>query len=171
MEEDFAIPQKVGEVERIFREIYEPNEKLIRLNILLVIYFHEKRYDEAMAEVVLLINNPDMAEYKAYLILKQGQISEFQGNFDATLSFYYHTLAIGKWPLYVRYYLWNHIGFCWLRKQKFITAEWCCRNAIKLDPKLWEAWSNLGVSLKHQGEFPEALQCYFKAVLYNRDKA
>ncbi len=53
------------EVERIFRDIRKPNEKLIRLNILLVVYFHDKRYDAAMAEVALLMDNPDMAEYKA----------------------------------------------------------------------------------------------------------
>ena len=156
-------PQKADEVERIFREIRDPNEKLIGLNILLVIFFHDKRYDEAMMSVEELVNDPEMAEYKAYLILKQGQISELQGDFDAALGFYCRSLTIGKWPEYVCYFLWNHIGFCWLFKQEFVTAEWCCRKAIEVNPRRGEAWKNLGVSLEHQGKFTEALQCYFKA--------
>ncbi len=163
-------PQKVGEVERIFKEIRRPNENLIILNIHLAIYFQNNRYGAAMDAVTLLIDNPDMAEYKAYLILKQGQISEFLGDFDSTLNFYCRTLFIGRWPLHVQYYLWNHISFCWLLKHKFKTAEWCCRKAIKLDPKCWDAWTNLGVSLEYQGKFIEALQCYLKTILLGGSK-
>lgn len=74
-----TISQKGGEVNRIFRGAYEPNEKMVGLNILLVVYFHEKRYNEAMNEVTLLIENPDLREYKPYLMLKQCQIRDLQG--------------------------------------------------------------------------------------------
>lgn len=162
MEEEFFLEFIKGGHPFIENRI--PNETLIKLNILLVIYFHEKRYDEAMEEVKALIEAPDMAGYRAYLILIQGQISELQGDFDATLKFYSRAFAIGKWSPYVRYYLWNHIGFCWLFKKRFKATERCCRRAIKLDPKRGDAWKNLGVSLEFQGKLTEALQCYFKAI-------
>ena len=160
----------VRKAEIIYRAICGNNEDLIILNIHLAILFQEKCYDAAMDEVISVIDQFDRVEYKAYLILRQGQISEFQENFDAGLKFYYHTLAIGKWPLYIRYYLWNRIAFCWLQKQKFKTADWAYRKAIKLDSKRWNAWKNLGSSFKRQGKFIEALQCYFQAILlFSRD--
>ena len=60
---------------------------MIGLNILLVIFFHDKRYEEAIKEVQELVENSDMAEYKAYLILKQGQISELQGRLRCSPKF------------------------------------------------------------------------------------
>ena len=163
MEEDLF--WEVIEGGRACIEIRKANEELIKLKFVLVIYFHEKRYDEAMDEVKALIGNPEMAEHKAYLTLIQGQISELQGKFDETLGFYCHAFAIGKWSPYVRYYLWNHIGFCWMLKNRFKGTERCCRRAIKIDPKRGGAWKNLGVCLEYQGRFIEALQCYFKAIL------
>jgi len=154
----------VSEVEEIFKEICGSNEDLFILNIHLAVFFQEKCYREAMDEVTSAIDKFDSVEYKAYLIMRQGQISELQKDFNASLKFYYHTLMIGKWPLYVRYYLWNHIAFCWLFKHKFKSAEWCCRKAIKLDPKRWNAWKSLGGSLERQGKLIEAFQCYFQAV-------
>ena len=163
--------QNVSEVENIFKKICGSNEDLFILNIHLAVFFQEKNYELAMDEVTAAIDKFDRAEYRAYLILRQGQISEFQGNFNGGLRFYYHTLAIGKWPLYVRYYLWNKIAFCWLLKQKYKSAEMCYRKAFKLDPKRWNAWKSLGGSLERRGKLIEALQCYFQAILlFRRDR-
>ena len=57
---------------------FEPNEKLLILNILLVIYFHDKRYDEAMKEIETLLNDPEMKAYKYNLLLKQDEIRELR---------------------------------------------------------------------------------------------
>ncbi len=157
-------PEIRAEAEKLLREMAGPMEMLLALNILLVIYYHDKRYDDAMKETELLFNDPAMHQSRAYLLLKQGEISQLQGDFDAALSFYCRSLTIGKWPEHVAYFLWSHISFCWLYKRQFVTAEWCARKAISISPKRWEAWKNLGAGLELQEKYPEALRCYFKAV-------
>ena len=50
------------------------DEKLIALNILLVIYLHDKRYAEAMEDIEELLNDPEMQVYREYLFLRQEEV-------------------------------------------------------------------------------------------------
>ena len=50
------------------------NEKLIALNILLVIYLYQKRYDDAMEDIEELLNDPEMQIYMEHLLLKQHKL-------------------------------------------------------------------------------------------------
>jgi hypothetical protein len=52
------------------------NENLIALNIILVVYLHCKRYDEAMKEIEELLNDPEMQIYREHLLLKQSQVRQ-----------------------------------------------------------------------------------------------
>lgn len=49
-------------------------EKLIALKILLVIYLHNKRYAEALADIEELLSDPEMQSHKEYLLLKQNEV-------------------------------------------------------------------------------------------------
>lgn len=52
-------------------------EKLIALKILLVIYLHDKRYLDALADIEELLNDPKiMDQHREYLLLKQGEIRQ-----------------------------------------------------------------------------------------------
>ena len=51
-------------------------EKLIALNILLVIYLHDKRYPEAFKDINDLLGDPQMKGCRRYLLLKRVEISE-----------------------------------------------------------------------------------------------
>lgn len=51
-------------------------EKLIALKILLVIYLHDKRYLDALADIVELLNDPKMHSHRGYLLLKQNEVSQ-----------------------------------------------------------------------------------------------
>ncbi len=52
------------------------NEKLIGLRILLVIYLHDKRYAEAMEDIEELLDDPEMQNYREYLLVKQNQVRQ-----------------------------------------------------------------------------------------------
>ena len=50
------------------------NEKLIALNILLVIYMYQKRYDDAMGYIEELLNDPEMQIFRDYLLSKKDAV-------------------------------------------------------------------------------------------------
>lgn len=49
-------------------------EKLIALKILLVIYLHDKRYNDALEDIEELLNDPEMREHREYLILRREEV-------------------------------------------------------------------------------------------------
>ena len=49
-------------------------EKMIALKILLVIYLHEKRYLDALADIEKLLDDPEMQSHREYLLLKQAEV-------------------------------------------------------------------------------------------------
>jgi len=51
-------------------------EKLIALKILLVIYLHDKRHLDALADIEELLNDPKMDQHKEYLLLKQNEVRQ-----------------------------------------------------------------------------------------------
>lgn len=53
-------------------------EKLIALKILLVIYLHDKRYLDALTDIVELLNDPKMQSHRGYLLLKQNEVLAYQ---------------------------------------------------------------------------------------------
>lgn len=48
--------------------------KMIALKILLVIYLHDKRYAEALSDIEELLSDPEMAEHREYLLLRQDEL-------------------------------------------------------------------------------------------------
>ncbi len=51
-------------------------EKLIALNILLVIYMHDKRYLEALDDIEELLADPEMQSHREYLLLKRSEVRQ-----------------------------------------------------------------------------------------------
>jgi hypothetical protein len=49
-------------------------EKLVALNIALVIYLHGRRYEEALEYIDELLNDPKMQEHQEYLLFKHNEI-------------------------------------------------------------------------------------------------
>ena len=139
-------------------------EKLAALPKVLAIYFFQKNYLDAYCLVESLLNDPFMLNHKAYLLFQEGRISEFLYEFNDALIYYCRSLTCPVIPAEIYCDLWNNLGFCWLYKQDFKSAELCCRRAIELDPNRWEAWKNLGISLEHQGCFKESMCTYIKAI-------
>jgi hypothetical protein len=52
-------------------------EKIVALKILLVIYLHDKRYLDALADIEELLNDPKiMDRHREYLLLKQEEVRQ-----------------------------------------------------------------------------------------------
>ena len=51
-------------------------EKLIALNILLVIYMHDRRYLEALDDIEELLADPEMQNEREYLLLKRSEVRQ-----------------------------------------------------------------------------------------------
>ncbi len=51
-------------------------EKLVALKILLVIYLHDKRYLDALADIEELLIDPEMQNQREYFILKQEEVRQ-----------------------------------------------------------------------------------------------
>lgn len=49
-------------------------EKLIALKILLVIYMHDKRYSDALADIEELLRDSEMQSHREYLLLKWDEV-------------------------------------------------------------------------------------------------
>lgn len=60
------------------------NEKLIALNILLVIYLYQKRYKDAMGDIEELLNDPEMQIYREYLLSKQNVVKQSRSSYGRT---------------------------------------------------------------------------------------
>lgn len=52
------------------------DEKLIALKILLVIYLHDKRYLDALADIEELLSDSQMDQHREYLLLKQNEVRQ-----------------------------------------------------------------------------------------------
>ncbi len=55
-------------------------EKLIALKILLVIYLHDKRHLDALADIEKLLNDPKMREHREYLISRREEVRQALAN-------------------------------------------------------------------------------------------
>lgn len=126
---------------------------------------------EAGAITEDLLKDPQMIFHRSRLLFCLGDLSERLYEFDTAISYYCRSLACGSRPEELHHVLWSNLGFCWLYKQDFKTAEQCCRWAISINGQSWDAWKNLGVSLEHQQQIEEAFLAYFKAVLMSRGRA
>ncbi len=56
------------------------------------------------------------------------------------------------------------MGNLWFAQGRLTEAEECFRQALKLKPRLVDAYNNLGNALKYQGKFAEADQCFQQAL-------
>jgi tetratricopeptide (TPR) repeat protein len=78
---------------------------------------------------------------------------------------YRRALALEPKDESVWYYAHNNLGFCLNQIHRHSEAEPFLRQAIEIDPKRYNAYKNLGVSLEAQGEYAEAAQLFVKAMV------
>lgn len=146
-------------------------DKMSALSAFLKVCIAENNLLEGLATTERLLSDPMMIFHRAQLLFHMGNLSERLYDFDAAVGYYCRSLACISRPEDLHQAIWSNLGFCWIYKQDFRTAEQCCRQAVSLNKKSWEAWKNLGVSLECQQQVEEAFLAYFKAVVLSYGRA
>ncbi len=147
------------------------DDKMSALTAVLKVCIAESNLLEGLTITERLLNEPMMIFHRSRLLFWLGDLNERLYDFDPAIGYYCHSLACASRPDELHHVIWSNLGFCWLYKQDFRTAEQCCRRSLELASKEWEAWKNLGVSLEHQQQIEEAFLAYFKAVHLSRGRA
>lgn len=145
-------------------------EKMSALEALLKVCTVDSNYLEGLNTIDRLIGDPAVIAHRSRLLFQAGEMSAGLNDFDAAIGYYCRSLACALRPEDLHPSILTNLGFCWLYKQDFKTAEMCCRQAIQFGSRSWEAWKNLGVSLEHQSHIKEAFAAYFKAVFLSRGR-
>ena len=143
-------------------------KKFSAFETLLKVCIAEGCFWEGINAIDRIINDPEMMTYRARLLFHAGEMSERLYDFNAAIAYYSRSLACATRPEDLHTPILSNLGFCYLYKQNFKTAELCCCQAIKFNPRSWEAWKNLGVSFEHQQLIKGAFFAYFKAVFLSR---
>ena len=145
-------------------------KKFSALETLLKVCVAEGCFWEGLNAIDRIISDPEMTTYQSRLLFHEGQMSERLYDFDAAIGYYSRSLACATKPPDLHPAILSNLGFCFLYKQAWGSAEQCCNQAIKFNPRSWEAWKNLGVSFEHQHLIKGAFFAYFKAVFLSRGR-
>lgn len=167
----FCVPVGIHDVAvKALRTSQSGEEKMSALETLLKVCTVDGNYLEGLNTIDRLISDPAMTAHRSRLLFQAGEMSSGLYDFDAAISYYCRSLACASRPEDLHPAILTNLGFCWLYKRDFKTAEMCCRQAIQFSPHSWEAWKNLGVSLEHQSQIAGAFAAYFKAVFLSRGR-
>lgn len=93
-----------------------------------------------------------------------GQIMGKMHDFENAVSYYQEASALCKVISNITYWINNNLGFSLCMLKRFCEAEKYCRMAIDLNPGLFNAFKNLGLSLEGQGKLREAIDAYITAI-------
>lgn len=141
-------------------------EKELRPALFDLARFYQRagRFQDAMEAARRMEGVSRGPEEKALCYLKMGQIAEGMNDFTAAVDFYSQALRLEPEETEIWYFVNNNLGFSLNQLGRFSEAEGYCRAAIKIDPNLYNAFKNLGVSLEGQGALAEAAANYIQAV-------
>lgn len=107
------------------------------------------------------------AEGEAWCLLKMGCNHGQLGDFTAAIGFYRHGLRREPADSFTWYFLHNNLGFCLNTVGRFEEGEELCRQAIRIDPRIANAYKNLGLALKGQRRWREAARAFITGTQTN----
>ena len=131
------------------------------------LYSQIGRQQEALARVKQLVAIVKTVEEKAHCFLQMGQLMEHLQDFKAAIKYYSEAMSMEPVNNETWYFIHNNLGFCLNHFSRFAEAEPYCRRAIKIEPRRYNAYKNLGISLEGQGDHYGAAKCFIKAVQMN----
>jgi tetratricopeptide (TPR) repeat protein len=131
------------------------------------LYSANKRQELAAQYISLLMSLTDDPERQAAYWLALGQSMEKIHNYEEAVNYYKQAFSMeptgtGSW-----YFINNNLGYSLIQLGQFVDAEPYCRAAIETDPRMHNAYKNLGLSLQGQGRYPEAARSYIQAISAN----
>ena len=149
---------KVKEKQREAREaLYE----------LTVFYNKTGRKDRALALLEHLTENAEDPGEKGFFYYTNGQFMEQIGDFVKAVEYYQKAFALEPGNPRIWYFIHNNLGYSLNQLGRFSEGERFCRTAIKINPRMHNAYKNLAIALEGQGNYLEAAEYYIQATQYN----
>lgn len=130
-------------------------------------YKLQKRHEQAIDWLRKLMSRLPDAETKAECVLTMGQAMEQVRDYTAAVHYYKEALALEPAHTFTWYFINNNLGFSLNQLGQFVEGERYCRQAIEINPNRPNAFKNLGIALKGQGEYREAAKCFVTATQVN----
>jgi len=130
---------------------------------LAVFYNRNGRSDLAAMVIDLAVNHCDDPEKPAFFYMRLGQISEQEKQFPRAIRYYAKGLELKPSEKFVAYFLHNNLGYCLDAEERYKEGEELCRAAIQIDAARANAFKNLGISLRGQGDVVGAAWAYAEA--------
>lgn len=118
-----------------------------------------KRLSEA------LLASVDAHSEKAGILLGLGCKMEQRNDFSEAVRYYCEGHALHPPQPDCWYFINNNLGYSLNQLKQFAEAEPYCRGAIQADPRRYNAYKNLGVSLQGQFRYAEAVDAFLKAIV------
>ena len=97
------------------------------------------------------------------LILDLGAYEQLRGNLDQAMQLYQQAIA-GTGPDSIRAKAYCNLGFDYHQKHQLAQAKDAFEQSLKLDPKQPDSLQGLGVIDDLQGDFPDAVKLYVRAM-------
>ena len=132
---------------------------------LAILYAKTHRPMMAFSYLERLTSKCSMSIIKAICYMKIGIIMEDVKDYESAMMCYQRVYSLKSDMDMNRYFMNNNIGYCLNQLKRYKEAELYCRDAIKINPTLHNAYIQLGVSLEGQGQYQQAAQCYSKATM------
>jgi len=110
--------------------------------------------------LLTLIDDP---EKRATLLVSLGCLMERQEDFPAAIAYYREALPLEPARNMTWYFINNNLGYCLNIMGEHTEAERYCRAAIAIDAERHNAYKNLGIARRGQGDYVEAAACFITA--------
>ena len=130
----------------------------------LACYYNKNcRSDLAVKVMMTLMDHSEGPEEQAFCYMSLGQIAEQNGQYALAIEHYSQGLQLQPKAALVAYYLHNNMASCLNAERKYREGEQYCRAAIEIDSARVNAFKNLGISLRGQGDLIGAAWAYAEA--------
>jgi tetratricopeptide (TPR) repeat protein len=129
------------------------------------------KHSEALAHIQRLLQLTDDVEENATCFLALGQMMEQTGDFAAAIKYYRGGFLLKPTKPTTSYWINNNLGYCLNVLQRYDEAEGCLRRAIRIAPKMPNAYKNLGLLFQGRSDYGKAARCFIRAIKANASNA
>lgn len=157
------------EIEDSLLENVREKQKAAREAIydLVVFYNQTGRKEQSIALLSYLTDKAEDPGEKGFLYFTTGQYMEQISDFEKAVDYYQKAFALEPSNQRIWYFIHNNLGYSLNRLGRYDEGERFCRIATKINPRIHNAYKNLGIALEGQGRDLEAAKNYIEATKAN----
>lgn len=123
--------------------------------------------DKALKGLDYLMQFTSDAGEKAHYYYSMGCLMEQKNNFTMAVNYYQKAFSLEPTNNDTWYFIHNNLGYSLNKLERYSESERYCRIAIQIQPKRYNAYKNLAISLEGQGKYVDAVEYYIKSTKAN----